>query len=130
MNTNLENIQEIINNSDYVFTYTYGTFMSNNKDYKRVIVTEDSIFTIDNDNVNVENNKDKADKVWQVITVLTGAIIECSEKSKELSHIKDSSKDEITLKMKDKNYLFSNKVNDEQLNNIYKNIVDKILSNL
>ena len=124
------NIREIINNSDYVFAYTKGTLMPDKKDHKEIVFTEDAIYTINNEDVKVNNDKEKIDELWKIINVYTGVIVECSEKTKNLSHIKDSSKDEIYLKMKDKSYLFSNKVNDEKINNIYKDIVDKVLSNL
>jgi len=127
---NREDVYEITKELDNVFYYSNGTLMPNNKNYEEIIITDDTIYTIENDAVRENKDKTKIDELWKIITVYTGAIIELSEKNRGLEHSKATFNDEITLKMNDKYYKVSNMVDDEQTNRLYKNIVDKIVSNL
>lgn len=123
-------IKEMVENADYLFRYTCGSFSPNNKDYKIITLVDDYIIVDNSGEVIVNKDKELSDKMWTTINVLTGVIVDSSIKSKDLSHIKDSHKDEIILKMKDNTYLVSGKVSNDELRTTYNNIVSKILEHL
>lgn len=130
VNLSKEQIKEMVSNADYVFNYTYGTFSPNNKKYKTLTLVDDYIIIDENGNNFIEKNKEKTDKMWFDVNMFMDAIMKCSSETKEIPHIKDSSKDEITLKVEDKSYLFSNKINDKKYNTMYLNIVNGVLRHL
>ena len=123
-------IKEMVENADYFFRYTYGSFAPNNKNYKIITLVDDYIIVDNSGEVTVNKDKELSGKVWTTINVLTGVIVDSSIKSKGLSHMKDSHKDEIILKMKDNTYLVSGKVSNDELRTTYNNIVSKILEHL
>lgn len=130
INLSEEEIKEKVKNSDYVFSYTCGTFNPNNRKYKTLILVDDYIIIDNNGTINIEKNRTITDKMWFDVNVNMDAIMRCSTETRDLPHIKDSSKDEIILKVKDKSYLFSNKITDEKYKNMYINIVNCILRHL
>ena len=130
INLSEEEIKEMVRKSDYVFNYTYGTFAPNNKRYKSLTLVDDYIIIDDSGDINIEKNKEKTDKMWFDLNMFMDDIMRCSSETKKLLHIKDSSKDEIILKVKDKSYLFSNKITDKKYNTMYLNIVNGILRHL
>jgi len=125
-----EQINEMVKNADYVFNYTYGSFNPSNKKYKTLTLVDDYIIIDDSGDISIEKNKEKTDKMWFDVNMNMDAIMKCSAETRELPHIKDSSKDEIILKVKDKSYLFSNKITDKKYNTMYLNIVNSILRHL
>lgn len=125
-----DQIKEMVKNADYVFNYTYGSFNQNNKKYKTLTLVEDYIIIDDNGSYDIEKNKEKTDKMWFDVNMNMDAIMKCSSETRGLPHAKDSSKDEMILKIKDKSYLLSNKINDKKYNTMYLNIVNGILRHL
>lgn len=123
----LEEMKEKIKTSDYVFSYTKGTFNPSNKNYKTITLVDDCIVIDDNGNVNIRQDEALTKKMWLSITVNTDLIMRCSQETRTLPHIKDGSKDELILKQKDKTYLFSGKITDEKYKKAYDAIISKFM---
>lgn len=129
-NLKKEHINELVNNADYVFNYTYGNFNSINKNYKTLTLVDDYIFIDDGKDISIDKNKEKTDKIWSDVKMNMDAIMKCSSETVGLPDINDDLKDEIILKVKDKTYLFSNKIIDKKYNITYTNIVKEVLRHL
>lgn len=121
-------MEEKIQNAKYVFNYSKGSLLPNHSNFTSIIIADDTIYKNINGEKLITTNSEITDKIWRIINSYLGMIVEFSDKEKTLDHYKDTSKDEISIRIMDKHYLLTGKVVDNDIKNFYTKIVNEILN--
>lgn len=111
--------------------YSKGSLKPGNTIFTSIIIVDDLIYkAVDGKVEYLENQKEKIDKVWNYVNLMQGNIRTDrteSERIKQLPHVKDTARDEITFKINDEMFTLTSKITDEAGINFYNRIVNEIL---
>lgn len=120
-----------VEESKYLIGYSKGSLIPGNTEFTSIIIVDNLIYKDINGKVEyIENQKDVIDKVWSYINLIQGNIRTEAERIKQLSHVKDTAKDEINFKFNGEMFTLTGKITDEAGLNFYNKIVNEILEML
>ncbi len=123
-----ELLNKKIEESKHLIGYSKGSLKPDNTIFTSIILVDDLIYkAVDRKVEYLENQKDKIDKVWDYVNCMQGNIRSEAERIKQLPHIKDTAKDEITFKINDEMFTLTSKITDEEGINFYNKVVNDIL---
>lgn len=123
-----EQLNKKVEASKYLIGYSKGSLRPGNTIFTSIIIVDDLIYkAIDGKVEYLENQKEKIDKVWDYVNLMQGNIRTEAERIKQLPHVKDTAKDEITFKINGEMFTLTSKITDEAGINFYNKIVNEIL---
>lgn len=128
MDERKEKLNKKVEESKYLISYSKGSLKPGNTIFTSIIIVDDLIYkAVDGKVEYLENQKEKIDKVWNYVNLMQGNIRTESERIKQLPHVKDTARDEITFKIDDEMFTLTSKITDEAGINFYNRIVNEIL---
>lgn len=123
---------EKFKNANKSFFYIVGSMAK--KDYKMIKLVENCIikeeFIKGKDNSKVIIDDELSTKAWNIIDSRIDEIKKCSEEIQNISRIVDGYNDSIIVKYNNESYGFSSKVENDNIQRIYKEITTEILKYL
>ena len=123
-----EELNKKVEASKYLIGYSKGSLRPGNTIFTSIIIVDDLIYkAIDGKVEYLENQKEKIDKVWDYVNLMQGNIRTEAERIKQLPHVKDTARDEITFKINGEMFTLTSKIADEAGINFYNKIVNEIL---
>ncbi len=123
-----EELNKKVEESKYLIGYSKGSLKPGNTIFTSIIIVDDLIYkAVDGKVEYLENQKEKIDKVWNYVNLMQGNIRTESERIKQLPHVKDTARDEITFKINGEMFTLTSKITDEAGINFYNKIVNEIL---
>lgn len=123
-----DELKKKLEESKYAIGYSKGGLRPGTTNFTSIIIFDDIIYKeVDGKAEIIKDQKDIINKVWNYVNAMQGVIRTESERVKQMPHIKDTSKDEISFKLDGELFTLTSKVNDENAINFYNKIVKEIL---
>ena len=126
-----EELNKKVKESKYLIGYSKGLLKPGNTIFTNIIIVDDLIYkAVDGKVEYLENQKEKIDKVWDYVNLMQGNIRSEAERIKQLPHVKDTARDEMTFKINGEMFTLTSKITDEAGINFYNKLVNEILERI
>lgn len=121
--------QMVKTSKDYV-CYCKGFYTPNNKNYQEIIILDDAIILNDNGMLKLEEDKQKLRKIKNVIFINMDKFIKTSIESKNISHSKSSSRNELVIRWDNQLYSLSGFVDNMEIRRFFEGFVNALKNSL